>query len=260
MSDPYFLHYEDRAAITDSNRVPLVLIHAFPVGPEMWNDVVELLSGRNLVVDLPGFGNTPVPDGAPNLDDAADALAATLDRTGIDKAVIAGLSLGGYVALAFLERHADRVAGLGLLDTQLDADSEEKRAQRAQTVDSVRNIGTKALSISELLGETTHKTQPLVVANAEQLAREAHPDGVVWALEAMASRPGRAYVVREAGVPVLLLAGSEDTMTPISVLEEPLAEIDDVAAVTVEQAGHLSAMEQPNEVAEALDELVGRAN
>src|SRR5690625_4033015 len=133
MSDPYFLHYEDRAAITDSNRVPLVLIHAFPVGPEMWNDVVELLSGRTLVVDLPGFGITPVPDGAPNLDDAAHALAATLDRTATAKAVIAGLSLGGYVALAFLERHADRVAGLGLLDTQLDADSEEKCPQRARS-------------------------------------------------------------------------------------------------------------------------------
>src|SRR5690625_7740170 len=95
MSDPYFLHYEDRAAITDSNRVPLVLIHAFPVGPEMWNDVVELLSGRNLVVDLPGFGNTPVPDGAPNLDDAADALRSEERRVGREGRGRRGAAEGG---------------------------------------------------------------------------------------------------------------------------------------------------------------------
>lgn len=258
MSSSFFLHYEDRAAIIDRKRVPLVLIHAFPLGPEMWNDVVELLAGRNIVVDLPGFGNTPVPDGPPNLDDAADALAATLDEAKIDKAVIAGLSLGGYVALSFVERHRERVAGLALLDTNMGADSEDKRAERANQVAAVRESGSEVLSVDGILGETTKKTSPLVVANAEQLAREAHPDGVVWALEAMAARPERTYVAREAGVPILLLAGDEDTLSPIDVLRDPLIEVDDIEVVTVEGAGHLTAMEKPQEVAEALDDLVGR--
>lgn len=259
MSSSNFLHYEDRAAIIDRKRVPLVLIHAFPVGPEMWNDVVELLAGRNLVVDLPGFGNTPIPQGAPSLDDAADALAATLDEAKIDKAVIAGLSMGGYVALSFLERHRERVAGLALLDTNMSADSSEKKEQRAQLAAQVREAGTSALSVEGLLGNTTTQTQPLVVANVEQLVREANPEGVVWALEAMAARPERTYVAREAGVPILLAAGDEDEMSPISVLRDPLLEVDDVSVVTIAGAGHLSAMEKPQEVAEALDDLVSRA-
>lgn len=258
MSEPFALHFEDRPAIIDRKRVPLVLLHAFPVGPQMWDEVVELLAGRNLVMSLPGFGNSPIPDGPANLDDAADALAVSLDQAGIDEAVIAGLSLGGYVALSFVERHADRVAGLALLDTNMGADSPQKRAEREQQVAAVRAEGTEVLSVDALLGTTTKATAPLVVANAEQYAREANPDGVVWALEAMAARPERTYVVREAGVPVLILAGDEDELSPISVLRDPLLEVSDVRAVTIAGAGHLTAMEKPQEVAEALDELVAR--
>lgn len=259
MSTPYSLHYEDHAAIIDKNRVPLVLLHAFPVGPQMWDDLVELLAGRNLVVDLPGFGNTPVPDGPANLNDAADALAATLDEAEIEKAVIAGLSLGGYVALSFLERHPERVAGLGLLDTQMGPDTAEKRQQRAETVQAVQESGTQALSVDGLFSPSTQQLNPLAISSAQQYAQEADPEGVIWALEAMAARPERTYVVRETDIPVLILAGEDDTMTPLSVLSDPLEELEDIAAVTVPNAGHLSAMEDPQAVAEALDKLVERA-
>lgn len=261
MSNPFQLNFEDRAAIIDRKRRPLVLLHAFPVGPQMWDDVVELVAGRNLVVDLPGFGASPVPEGAePNLDDAADALARSLDSAEIDSAVIAGLSMGGYVALSFAQRHPDRVSALALLNTNMNPDGQEKLRERREMVERVREQGASALSIDSLLSETTRKTQPLVVSSAQELAREANPDGVIWALEAMAARPERTFVVRELGVPVLVLSGDEDELTPLSVLTDPLIEQDDVTAVTVEGAGHLSAMENPQEVAEALEELVSRVS
>lgn len=256
MSDSLHLNFEDRAAIIDRKRCPLVLLHAFPVGPQMWGDVVELLAGRNLVVDLPGFGATPIPDGEPNLDDAADALARTLDLAGIDRAVIAGLSMGGYVALSFAERHPERLSALALLNTNMHQDPEEKRQERREMIERVRADGARALSADALLGKTTRATQPLVVSSAQELAHEANPEGIIWALEAMAIRPERTYVARELDVPVLVLTGDEDDMSPLSALTDPLAEKKDVTAVTISGAGHLSAMEQPQAVARALEDLV----
>src|SRR5699024_2550931 len=164
-----------------------------------------------------------------------------------------------YVALSFLERHPERVAGLGLLDTQMGPDTAEKRQQRAETVQAVQESGTQALSVDALFSPSTQQRNPLAISSAQQYAREADPAGVIWALEAMAARPERTYVVREADVPVLILAGEDDAMTPLSVLSDPLEEIEDIAAVTVPNAGHLSAMEDPQAVAEALDKLVERA-
>src|SRR5690625_3239734 len=153
MSASYYLQFEDHPGAGDDGSVPLVLIHAFPVGSRMFDDLTALLPGRNVVVHLPGFADSAVPEGPANLDDAADGLAAALDRAGIERAAIAGVSLGGYVALSFLERHKDRVSALGLLDTHMKADPPAKREDRAKTALAVRERGSGELSIGGLRSE-----------------------------------------------------------------------------------------------------------
>lgn len=260
MSASYYLNLEDQHPTTAHARTPLVLIHAFPVGPRIWDDLRPNLLGRTLIVHLPGFGTSPLPPGPANLDDGADGLAAALDRAGIDRVAVAGVSLGGYAALSFLERHGDRVSGLGLLDTHMRADPAAKREDRAKQAAEVRERGTAALSIEGLLSETTLAKRPETVQRVEKLVREANPAGVIWALEAMATRPDRTHVAAEAQIPILVLAGEEDAMTPLSVMREPLADLENVWATTVSGAGHLAAMEKPREVAQALNELVERAS
>lgn len=123
--------------------LPLVLLHGFPVDHRMWLDVTDLLPGERTVVapDLPGFGASPSgPDVATALgadpdvssvDVMGDGVAAALRDAGIDRAVVAGLSMGGYVALSLAERHPDLVAGLGLVDTKPGADDEQARDRKS---------------------------------------------------------------------------------------------------------------------------------
>lgn len=258
-NDSFEIHVDSRAAVTDPSRTPLVLLHAFPVGPTMWNSLVESLAGPVMIVHLPGFGASTVPSGEASLDDAADAVAQYLNRHGVEKAVVAGVSMGGYVALALAEGHPDVIAGVGLLDTRLEADTEEARQGRYSTIGQVKESGVTALTVSGLVGRTTAEYRPDVLSEVEELAREANPHGVMWALEAMARRPDRTHVMLESSYPALLLAGDEDSMSPLEVLTTPLAHRSNVEAVQVPGAGHLSAMEEPKVVAEALETLVSRS-
>ncbi|HEY5553499.1 MAG TPA: alpha/beta fold hydrolase, partial [Cellulomonas sp.] len=141
--------------------LPVVLLHAFPLDSRMWDDVAPLVPGARtvLAVDLPVLGGSAGPGtSAPSLDDAADAVAQTLVAVGLTRAVVVGLSMGGYVALALLDRHPGLIAGLGLLDTRSTADDDDTRANRLRvaaelelsgTVDAVRPMARA------LLGETS---------------------------------------------------------------------------------------------------------
>lgn len=253
------IHVDSRAALTDPSRTPLVLLHAFPVGPTMWNSLVESLAGPAMIVHLPGFGESAVPPGEASLEDAADAIARYLSQNGVEKIVVAGVSMGGYVALALAEQHPELIAGIGLLDTRLEADTEQARQGRYSTIDQVKESGVTALTVSGLVGRTTAEYRPDVLSKVEELARDANPHGVMWALEAMARRPDRTHVMLESSYPALLLAGDEDSMSPLEVLTAPLAHRSNVEAVQVPGAGHLSAMEEPKVVAEALETLVNRS-
>src|SRR5690606_23784082 len=111
----------------------VLLLHAFPLDADMWDPQVQGLSAGVPVVpvNLPGFGGAPVADPEHWMDDAADVAAAALNGTGIDEVVVCGLSMGGYVALAFYRRHRDLVAGLVLANTRADADDEAARERRS---------------------------------------------------------------------------------------------------------------------------------
>ncbi|GMA30705.1 alpha/beta fold hydrolase [Litorihabitans aurantiacus] len=130
-------------------QIPLVLLHGFPFDASMWDEVVEDLVDDGvptIALDAPGFGQSEVPDGEPSLELAADAVAATLDELGVDRAVVAGLSMGGYIALALAARHASRLAGLALLDTKASADSEDARANRLRVADAAEGRPARAPS------------------------------------------------------------------------------------------------------------------
>src|SRR3954469_15908446 len=150
------LHTRD----TGSGR-PLVLLHAFPLSSAMWLAQREGLANgwRVITPDLRGFGGSPMADDEPSLDVAADDVAALLDGLGLDRVVLGGLSMGGYVAMAFLRRHADRVGGLVLADTKAGADSPEGRANRERIAAAVLDDPESTVLVDQvlptLLGPTT---------------------------------------------------------------------------------------------------------
>src|SRR3954454_9995590 len=150
-------------------------------------------SWRLITPDLRGFGGSPLPDDEPTLDAVADDVAAFLDNLGLDRVVLGGLSMGGYVAMAFLRRHADRVAALVLADTKAAADPPPARDNRERIASVVSADPASTILLDEvlpnLLGVTTLAERPMVTGRVKALVQAAPAVAVAWAQRAMAGRP-----------------------------------------------------------------------
>jgi pimeloyl-ACP methyl ester carboxylesterase len=246
--------------------LPVVLLHAFPFDARMWDAVgAALPAGRAVLApDLPGHGAAAgLTPAQPSLEAVADAVAGSLAELGVERAVVAGLSMGGYVALALLERHPALVAGLGLLDTRATADTDEAKANRLRVAAVVEESATVAEvrpMAGAVLGATTRAGRPDVVEQVARWVGEQPPAGVAWSQRAMAARPDRTAVLAGYPGPVLVLVGDEDTVTPLAEAERMRAAGPAAELVVVGAAGHLSAVEQPVAVADALERLALRAD
>ncbi|MDP9395999.1 MAG: alpha/beta hydrolase [Actinomycetota bacterium] len=234
----------------------LVLLHAFPLSARMWDPLLTRLDGEVVAPQLPGFGGTPAPAEPPSLDAFADAVASEMDSRRLDRAALCGLSLGGYVAMAFARRHADRLAGLVLADTKASADppaARDNRERIARTVlaeDSTRVLLDDVLPA--LLGPTTTTQRPEVVATVRGMVERADPAGVAWAQRAMAARPDSFDVLRGLRVPALVVVGEDDTLSPVADAQAMADALPDARLVVVPGAGHLTALEDPDAFAAAV--------
>lgn len=256
--------YGSTAPATVPGAPALVLLHGFPLDHRMWDEVARALPDDVIVLapDLPGLGQSELAGFAePSIEAAADAVAASLRDAGVTTAVVAGLSMGGYVALALAERHPDLVAGLALVDTKSTADDDGARANRLRIADEVEAAGSvdavRSMSVS-LLGETSRATRAALVAQLDEWISEQPPAGVAWSQRAMAARVDRTAVLRDFAGPAVVVVGSEDQLTPVAAAEHMVAALAEPVFVIVRGAGHMSAVELPLAVAEALVELVHR--
>lgn len=244
--------------------LPLVLLHAFPLDAGMWAPVAAALGPAVPVVltpDLPGLGSAPLPDGEPDLAVSADLVAAALDEAGHDRAVLAGVSMGGYVAMAFARRHRERLAALALLDTKATADDEAARAGRHQVAEAVLGPqGTEVLlpMLAGLLGSTTHERRPEVVEDVRARLLAARPEGVAWSQRAMAARPDSLALLRGLDVPAAVAVGEEDSLSPPAAARQMAEALPDAVLTVVPGAGHLAALETPGAVADVLTALMLR--
>ncbi|WP_426594731.1 alpha/beta fold hydrolase [Cellulomonas sp. McL0617] len=237
--------------------IPLLLLHAFPLDHRMWDEVEALLTGFPAVFapDLPG----DLRRQEPALEAVADAAAEQLRAAGIDRVLVGGLSMGGYVALALLERHPDLVAGLALIDTKSTADAPEAHANRLRVADEAERSGSvdvvRPMS-GVLLGETTRALRPEVTAVVDGWIGEQDPAVVAWCQRAMAARPDRTDVLRTFDGPFVVVVGAEDTVTPVAAAEHMVQAAPHARLVVVPRAGHLTAIEDPAAVAAALGGLL----
>lgn len=241
---------------------PLVLLHAFPLDRTLWRPVAQRLSGSltSVLVDLPGLGKSALPDGEPSLDLSALALADTLDGLGVARAVIAGVSMGGYVAMAFARAFPGRVAGLGLVDTKASADPDEARANRLRMAEAVQANGSRVLlpMLDTLLGATSHASRPDLVATIRDAVLAAPAAGVAWSQRAMAARPDSHDVLAGLHVPAAVVVGEEDGLTNADAARAMATALPDAVLTVLPGAGHLAPVERPDAVADALLALVTR--
>ena len=241
--------------------VPLVFLHAFPLDRRMWAPQLGALVDRSRCIapDLRGFGGTTV---APpwSMDQYADDLACLMTSAGVDRAVIAGLSMGGYVALAFWRRHRARVRGLILADTRATADTEEARRKRLDLIDLARAQGAGAVAdaqIAGLIGKSTRQKHPGVVDAVHGMLADAPVEGIVGGLEAMMARPDSTATLATIDVPTLIVVGDEDAITPAKDARAMYDAIPTSRLEVIAGAGHLSSFERPAAFNHVVSEFLG---
>lgn len=244
--------------MTDT-RTPVLLLHAFPLDASMWDGIRGALKERRVLSpDFPGFGGR-APAGS-TLDALAEAACQALDEANVDRTLVVGLSMGGYVAFRMYDCWPERVTGLVLADTRAGADAEEARAKRTAQADRARREGTGWLAgelIPNLLGETSRARRPEVEARVRETIGKADPEGVARALTAMRDRPDFTPLLSSVRVPVLAIAGEEDTLTPVEEARLIAESVPQGTLLTIPGAGHLSAMEDPQMFADAIADFPG---
>lgn len=261
------LHVElpdGQRATAPEDGLTVVLLHAFPLSAAMWQHQREALDSRAWVIapDLRGFGRSPLGSEDPSVAAMANDIVAVLDRFGIERAVLVGLSMGGYIAMAVLRRHAARVRGLVLADTKASADAPAARDKRERIARAVLADGGGTVLREEvlptLLGPTTERERPQVREQVLRMLDAAPPRAVAWAQRAMAARPDSFDVLRGSDVPGLVVVGAEDTLSPPEEAEQMAEALAGSELVVVPDAGHLSAVESPDRFDAALHTFVDR--
>ncbi len=232
------------------NGTAVLFLHAFPLHRRMWAAQGEALRGqaRPLTVDFRGFGESdpsPAPFGLATLADDVFALAR---KVGITRAIVVGLSIGGYVAFRLVERAPEFVQALVLADTRAEPDTPEGRTGRLMLADRVEREGLAALQqfMQGLLGPTTRASRPDVVTQLRQIVGSPSPGAVTATLRAIADRPDSRPLLPAITVPTLVLVGEEDALTTPDSARVIAGGIRGARLVILPQAGHLSNLETPD--------------
>lgn len=237
---------------------PIILIHAFPTDQRLWLRQQENLKEyfRVITLDLWGFGRSTASDGqAVTMPAFAEEVKQLLDDLHIQKAIIGGESMGGYIALTFLQQYPERVEGLILSDTQSIADTDEIKKKRELTAKTVLMQGT-AQFIDDFMTKalSSHASLPTRNLLKEILTAQA-ATGIASALRGMALREDTSPVLTNTAVPVLIITGDEDALISPVQSHRMLELAQNSKLVTIAKAGHLSSMEQPEEWNKAIVDM-----
>jgi 3-oxoadipate enol-lactonase len=239
---------------------PLVLLHAFPLNGRMFEPQMKAFSGERRVVapDFPGFGRSPRTPAQPDVRYYAEGLRGLLDRLHLERVILGGVSMGGYVAFECLRLFPERISALVLANTRPEPDPEEMREIRNQMALSVAREGVEVLvelQMERLLAPDSLQDGELVEV-VRAMILENSPDGAVAALGAMRERPDSRPLLGEINVPTLVIGGEEDGISSPEVMGAMAAEIPGARHVTIPDTGHLSNIEAPGKFNAAMDDLL----
>jgi 3-oxoadipate enol-lactonase len=229
---------------------PLVLLHGYPLDHSIWEPVIPLLENDfdMILPDLRGFGESGLSAGHYGMADIAADIAFLLDAMGIWQAVIAGHSMGGYAALAFVRAYPLRTLGLGLVSSQVLADTSEKKAGRYQEADHILVHGVREVA-DGMSVKLTPDTE--LQAWLKTLILRQRPEGLAGALRAMADRPDSSTLLPGCVFPVVLIHGLADGLIPVERARSVKAAVPKAQLTEIAGIGHMPMMEAPEATAEA---------
>ena len=237
---------------TNGAGFPVVLLHPFPVHHEFWNAIAGKLATRYQVIlpDMRAHGRSEVGTGAATMAKHAADLMRLLETLKVPKAVFVGVSIGGYVLFEFWRQHRERVAAFVLSNTRAEPDTEQGRTNRLKSIADSRLHGAAPFfdaQVQNLIGETTRRSRPDLVASARAMMQMMSVDGLAAIQRGMAERPDSVPTLRTIDVPTLVVAGEEDTLTPISNAQVMQKNIPGSRLEVIPRAGHYAPLEQSDE-------------
>lgn len=243
----------------------LVLVHGFCEDSRIWETITPALQAKHRVVlvDMAGFGKSALDSSKEleSIDDIADRLAFTLQQAGIQKCCVVGHSMGGYVTLAFAQKYPDMLTGWGLFHSTAYADTDEKKENRLKQAEFVGENGTepfvKVLIPSLFAANQNYAAQ---IEQTLERAKECTPFGIMNALLAMRQRPERLEVLKTSNVPVLIIAGAEDSVIPVEKLSYQASLPQQCQFELFEKSGHMGMVEEPQKSINALNNFMALCN
>jgi pimeloyl-ACP methyl ester carboxylesterase len=246
--DDSVLCYDD----VGEGSVPLIFIHGFPFDKSMWKPQVEFAATftRVIAYDIRGFGKSQNGSREFSINLFADDLIQLMDLLEIPKAIICGLSMGGYIALNAVDRYKERFAAMILADTQCVADTAEGKEKRYRTIELIESKGLGVFAesfVKNIFCDETLQHKKEIVERIQQVILNTAPSTVTATLKALASRWETCSTLSEISVPVLIVCGTEDKVTPYAQSEKLRSSIKNSTIKPVQNAGHMSNLEQVEE-------------
>ena len=241
--------------------LPVIFIHAFPLNKTMWYDQVEVmrLMCRAITLDLRGFGRSDAPPGPYLMDQMASDVRGLLTSLEIERATLVGLSMGGYISLAFYRDYPEAVEAMVLADTRATADGDASREKRLKSAEKAERDGVGAIAdelIPQLLGSSTLRRKPEVADRVRSMIEANSPSGIAGAQRGMAARLDSTPILGSIDRPALIIVGDEDLITPVAEAEALRDGIRDSRLIVIKGAGHLSNIERPQEFSAALSDFI----
>jgi 3-oxoadipate enol-lactonase len=249
------LYYEEAGA-----GAPIVLLHGFPLDSRIWIEQRSALSDRYRAVtpDLRGFG--PSADASSfTIESLADDVHALLKALNVLPCILGGLSMGGYVALAYVKKYATDLRGLMLIDTRAEGDSPEGRQGRDKMIQLARDEGSRAVAdqmMPKMLAPDEANSRPAVAKQLRAIMESCPALTIEHALAAMRDRDDYTAFLASIAVPTLILVGDQDAITPPAVAEKMHRHIPRSVLEIIKGSGHMSPMEQPQQVTVAMQRFI----
>ena len=241
---------------------PVILLHAFPLNRQMWAPQIEPLVAegcRVILPDLRGFGESYNFSDINTMEDLAQDISELMETIKIDRAIIGGLSMGGYVTFNLLKTCPEKFAAAVLCDTHPGADSEEKREYRFDLIEKIEKEGSEVLIeevLPNLISRNTKENKKNLVAKIEQMFHAVNPQSAIAALRGMAARNDNSDVLSKVSLPMCLIYGDEDDPAIVAAAEKIASAAPNRKLTLIPNAGHYANLEQPEEFNKALLEFV----
>lgn len=243
--------------------IPIIFVHGFPFDKSFWEPQMEFFKQTHRVIsyDVRGFGNSGLGEQKFSMRLFADDLIMLMDKLYIKKAIVCGLSMGGYILINAAYRYSERISAIILSDTQCNPESTKMRKERAITTAQINSEGLKIFTENHLntifSPESMDKKKELI-EQIRNVIVSTSPLAITATLDALALHYQMCPSLKEITVPTLILCGKDDKKKPLPQSEYLLKSITNPIMQNIEKAGHLPNLEQPEEFNKHLSNFIAR--